>query len=139
MMDNGTKSIYKIMSLVLAVLFAGVGMIFLLMPASVIEFFNTISRPLGMKPAPLTGYQFFLILAAAYMYIVTSLAWFMFRHPENKTYPQLLAQAKAISSLLSFLFFIFHQPFLIYLTNGVIDGAIAVFVLVVYLKIPKSS
>jgi len=138
-MDNGNKSFYKIMSLVLAVLFAGVGMIFLLMPASVIGFFNTISRPLGMKPSPPTGYQFFLILAAAYMYMVTLLAWFMFRHTENKTYPLLLAQAKAVSSLLSLLFFIFHQPFLIYLTNGVIDGAIAVFVLVVYLKIPKSS
>ena len=126
------------MSLVLAVLFASVGIIFLLMPAGVIGFFNTISRPLGMKPAPLTGFQFFLILAAAYMYIVTFLAWSMFRFTENKTYPLLLAQAKAASSLLSFLFFIFHQPFLIYLTNGIVDGAIAVFVLVMYLRIPKS-
>ena len=138
-MDNKKKSYNKIMSLVLAILFACVGIIFLLMPAGVIGFFNTISRPLGMKPAPLTGYQFFLILAAAYMYIVTLLAWFMFRFPENKTYPQLLVHAKAISSLLSFLFFIVHQPFLIYLTNGVVDGAIAVFVLVTYLKIPRSA
>lgn len=137
-MDSENKSFYKIMSLVLAVLFAGVGIIFLIMPAGVIEFFNTISRPLGMKLAPLTGYQFFLILAAAYMYMVTLLAWFMFRHPENKTYPLLLVQAKAVSSLLSFLSFIVHQPFLIYLTNSVVDGAIAVFVLVMYLKITKS-
>lgn len=138
-MDNKKKSYNKIMSLVLAILFACVGIIFLLMPAGVIGFFNTISRPLGMKPAPLTGYQFFLILAAAYMYIVTLLAWSMFRFPENKTYPQLLLHAKAISSLLSFLFFIVHQPFLIYLINGVVDGAIAVFVLVTYLRISRSA
>ena len=137
-MENKNKSFNKIMSLVLAVLFACVGIIFLLMPAGMIGFFNTISRPLGMKPAPQTGYQFFLILAAAYMYIVTLLAWSLFRFPENRTYPLLLAQAKGISSLLSFLFFIVHQPFLIYLTNGVVDGAIAVLVIVMYLRIPKS-
>jgi len=138
-MDNGKKSFYKIMSLVLALLFASVGIIFLLMPTGVIGFFNTISRSFGMRESPLTGYQFFLILAAAYMYIVTLLAWSMFRHPENKTYPLLLAQAKAMSSLLSFLFFIFHQSFLIYLANGVVDGAIAVFVLVMYLRMPRSA
>lgn len=137
-MDNDKKSFYKIMSLVLAVLFACVGMIFLLMPGGVIGFFNTISRSFGMREAPLTGYQFFLILAAAYMYTVTLLAWLMFRFHENKTYPQLLVHAKVISSLLSFLFFIFHQPFLVYLTNGVVDGAIAVLVIVMYLRIHKS-
>lgn len=133
-MDNEKKSYYRITSSVLAVLFACVGIIFLLMPSGVIGFFNTISKPLRMKPAPLTGYQFFLILTAAYMYIVTLLAWSMFRHPVNKTYPLLLTHAKAASSLLSFLFFLFHQPFLIYLANGIIDGAIAVLVFALYLK-----
>jgi hypothetical protein len=139
MMNNGKKAIYKTTSLAMAVLFAGVGVIFLMLPAGLIEFFNRLSGPLGMKPAPLTGHQFFLVLAVSYMYCVTLLAWFMFRHPHDKIYPLLLAQAKAVSSILSFLFFILHQPFLIYLTNGVVDGAIAVLVFVLYLRMLKPS
>lgn len=138
-MNNGKKSFYKTTSLVMAVLFAAVGIIFLVLPAGVIGFFNRLSGPLGMKPAPLTGHQFFLILAVAYMYVVTGLAWSMFRHPGEKIYPLLLVQAKAASSLLSFLFFILHRPFLIYLVNGIVDGAIAVLVLVLFSRVRRVS
>jgi hypothetical protein len=136
-MENGKKSIFKTTSLMFAIVFSGVGLIFLLMPGGVIGFFNSISRPLGMKLAPHTGYQFFLILAGSYMYLVTLLAWLMFRYPEVKTYSFLLIQAKAVSSLLSLLFFIFHQPFLIYLTNGLVDGAIAILIFVLYSRMLK--
>ena len=138
-MNKRKISFYKTTSLVLAILFAGVGVIFLLLPSGLIGFFNGLSRSLGMKPAPQTGYQFFLILAVSYMYFVTLLAWFMFRNPRVKTYPLLLAQAKAVSSIISFLFFIFHQPFLIYLTNGFVDGAIAALVFILYLKMLRNS
>jgi hypothetical protein len=57
---------------------------------------------------------------------VALLAWLMFRHPENSTYPGLLVNAKLATSFLSLGFFVFHQPFLIYLANFVVDGLIGV-------------
>jgi hypothetical protein len=128
----------KMMSLFLAVIFAAVGLLFLLIPGGVLRFFNSISRPMGMARAPEVGYQFYLILAVAYMYAVTLLAWLMFRQPQNKAYPLLLSQAKLASSLLSFCLFFLHQPYLIYLANGIIDGAIGLAVLFVYLKMRQN-
>jgi hypothetical protein len=128
----------KMMGLFLAVVFAAVGLIFLLAPGGVLRFFNSISRPLGMGQAPEVEYQFYLILAVAYMYTVTLLAWLMFRQPQNKAYPLLLTQAKLASALFSFCLFFFVQPFLIYLANGIIDGAIGLVVLVVYLKMRQN-
>ncbi len=45
--------------------------------------------------------SFFGVLAAAYMYVVTVLAWLMYRFPREKAYPMLLANAKFASSALS--------------------------------------
>lgn len=108
----------------LAAIFAAVGLCFLFLPEGVIVLFNTLSRPLGMEASPGSGRSFYLALAAAYMSVVTLLAWNMGRQPENRTYAVLLAQAKLASSLISFGFFAFQGPFLIYLANGLIDGAI---------------
>lgn len=108
----------------LAAIFAAVGLVFLVAPGGVIVFFNTLSRPLGMEAAPVSGWSFYLVLAAAYMFVVTLLAWNMARRPENRAYSVLLIQAKLASSLISFGFFAFHGPFLIYLVNGLVDGTI---------------
>ena len=108
----------------LAAVFAAVGLVFLSSPGSVTVFFNTLSRPLGMDAAPVPGRSLYLVLTAAYMSVVTLLAWNMARQPENRAYPVLLTQAKLASSLISFGFFAFHGPFLIYLVNGFVDGAI---------------
>jgi len=139
-MDKKTTGIAapKAMSLFLAAVFAAVGLIFLLFPRGVLRFFNFVSRPLGMARAPEVGYQFYLILAAAYMYVVARLAWLMFRQPWNRVYPMLLWQAKLASSLVSFCLFFLHQPYLIYLVNGIIDGAIGLVVLFIYLKMQKN-
>jgi len=128
----------KTLSLFLAVVFAAVGLIFLLAPGAVFRLFNIISRPLGMAPSPETGYQFYLILAVAYMYVVTVLAWLMFRQPGNKAYPLLLWQTKLASALLSFCLFFFHQPYLVYLANGIIDGAIGLAILIIYPKMRQN-
>lgn len=108
----------------LAAVFAAVGLGFLIAPGGVTVFFNTLSRPLGMESSPMPGRSLYLVLTAAYMSVVTLLAWNMARQPENRAYSVLLAQAKLASSLISFGFFAFHGPFLIYLVNGLVDGAI---------------
>jgi hypothetical protein len=117
--------LYRLAAIVLAVSFVIVGMVFLLTPDGVLSFFNRLSGPLRMAPAPLNGYPFFLALASGYMYLVALLAWLMFRHPWNRTFSSLLVQGKLATSLISLGFFVVHRPFLIYLTNFIVDGLIA--------------
>jgi hypothetical protein len=117
--------LYRLAAISLAVSFVIVGMFFLFLPDGVISLFNRLSGPLNMPPAPLTGYPFFLVLASGYMYMVSFLAWQMFLHPENRALSRLLVQAKLATSLISLGFFLFHRPFLICLTNFVVDGLIA--------------
>ena len=121
--------IYKPLSLVLAVIFATVGLLFLLIPVGVVEFFNRLSGPLGFRPSPSGLPDFFLILAVAYMAVVTFLAWSMYRHPRDASFPRVLAVAKVSSSLLSFLLFFARAPYLMYLTNAVVDGLIGIVVI----------
>lgn len=116
--------LYQTISICLAVVFAVVGLIFLLMPAGTLRFFNDLSAPLGLQPSPVEGISFYLILAVGYMYLVALLAWFMARHPENRFFPLLLVNAKLASSVLSLVFFLGFHRSLIYLTNGVVDGLI---------------
>jgi hypothetical protein len=109
-------------------------MAFLFAPQKVLAFFNWLSRRFEMREAPEAGHGFYLILAVAYMYVVTSLAVGMARHPENRVFPLLLFQAKAASSFLSLALFIFHRPYLIYIVNAAVDGLIGLFVLWIYWK-----
>ncbi len=127
-------SLYKSISYLLATVFAAVGSIFLFAPDSLTGFFNWVSGHLGMTPSPENGTSFFLVLAVAYMYMVTVLAWMMGRHAENSGFPLLLANAKIASSLLSFGFFIIFKPYLIFLVNGIVDGLIGCAVLLLYFR-----
>ncbi|MDH4197116.1 MAG: hypothetical protein OEW05_06900 [Candidatus Aminicenantes bacterium] len=134
-MNERPLTLYRILGLSLAAVFALVGGLFLFLPGEVMSFFNVLSRRLGMTPIPQAGRSFFGVLAAAYMYLVTVLAWGMFRSPRERVYPLLLGQAKLASSLLSFGLFLFHAPWLIYLVNGIVDGAIGLLVLKLAFKI----
>ena len=118
--------LYRFAAFVLAVSFVLVGLLFLLFPDAVLRFFNSLSGPLGLPPAPAVGFQFYLALAAGYMYLVALLAWLMFRHPENQSYPGLLISAKLATALCSLAFFVFHRSFLVYLANFVVDGLIGI-------------
>jgi len=130
---NPWARLYRAASLVMAISFAVVGLIFLFTPDGVVSLFNALSIRMGVPPAgPAAG--FYLVLAVAYMYLVTLLAGWMFLRPENDTLPVLLINAKAASSLLSFGLFALREPALIYLANGVVDGLIALGVLVLVLK-----
>jgi hypothetical protein len=126
----GGAALHRAIGLALAIVFAAVGLAFLVAPDGVLGWFDALSRPLGMRAAPQEGAAFFRILAVGYMYLVTVLAFLMYRRPESRFVVRLLIQAKAASAVLSIGFFVFGAPYLIYLANGVCDGAIAIGLLV---------
>ena len=138
-MKNRQLRLYRLVSLALAVAFAAVGLVFLFLPGGVLEFFNRLSPPLGLAPAPVHPGSFFPILAVAYMVLVTSLAGLMFSRPGNPLLPLLLAQGKFASSFLSLFFFFGRAPYLVCLANAVIDGGIGVLVLWLYFQQKKLS
>jgi len=119
-------SLYKLFSLGAALTFAAVGLLFLLAPDAVLIFFNSMSPNFGLPAAPEQGANFYLALGAAYMYLVTLLALFMFRHPAQSIYPKLLAHAKFASAFFSIYLFLMHQPYLVYFANFIVDGCIGV-------------
>lgn len=120
---------YKLSSLGMMGIFALVGMLFLFSPDAALMFFNGMSGYFGLPQAPVQGAGFFLTLASAYMYFVTLLAFLMYRHPEQKIYPFLLANAKLASSVVSIYLFLAHQPYLIYFANFITDGFIGLAVI----------
>lgn len=127
--------LYQITSLSLCVIFMMVGLIFLFRTEDVLIFFNYLSKYLGMSPAPLAAKNFYLILAVAYMYLVAVLAYFMYRQPQNRAFPVLLIHGKWASALLSLFLFLSHSPFLIYLTNFLVDGFLGFLVLFMYSRV----
>lgn len=130
---------YRTISLLMAIIFAIVGFIFLFFPDGVLEFFNAIATTMGMKLSPIQGTNFYLILAVAYMYLVSLLAYMMYKHSDNLYFPLLLTHAKLASLVLSLGFFIWHQPYPIYITNCIVDGSIGLLVLYFYFKIKKGQ
>ena len=130
---------YKTLSFILMLLFAITGILFLVLPDKVIAFFNTLSVFPGLLQSAVIDWNFYLILAAGYMYLVTVLAFLMFRHPQNRQLPLLLTHAKLASSILSLAFYLLHAHYLIYLANFIIDGVIGIVVLALYLKMRKTE
>ena len=129
------KKTVRLFGLFCTMTFAIVGAVFLLVPEGVISFFNSLSPAFHLHQAPVVFPGFFLILSAGYMYIVTFIAWQIFRNPENPLFLLLLANAKIASSLLS-LFLIFRDNlYLIYFTNFLVDGLIGAAAIYLYLKI----
>jgi hypothetical protein len=111
--------------LVLAMVFAAVGALFLFSPEWVLRGMNGFARTLGICESPLHGPGYFPVMAASYMAVVTILAWRMFRDPQDPANPLLLSQAKAASALFSLGVFFVHKPYFILLANGILDGGIA--------------
>ena len=126
--------LYRAVSLTLTIIFAVTGLFFLFIPDKVLILFNNLSPTFHLSVSPVIGANFYLILAAAYMYLVTVLAFRMFRHPENRVYPALLVHAKLASSVLSLALFLVHAHYLIYLANFVVDGFIGILVIILSRK-----
>lgn len=132
-------NLFRLFGLTGTVVFALVGAVFLLIPAKVLVFFNNLSVLLGWPQSPVEGPGFYLILAVAYMYLVTVLAYLMYRYPATPCYPFLLSQAKLASCLISLYLFLFHQPYLIYLVNCVADGLIGLIALYLHNKMKREA
>jgi hypothetical protein len=113
--------------------------LFLISPHLVLEFFNGLSSSLGMSLMPIQSSGFYPLLAVGYMYLVTLLAFLMYRHPTNRCFPILLIHGKLATSILSLALFLVLGQYLIYLTNFIVDGFIGIAVLVFYLKMKKLS
>jgi len=112
----------RIFGLASAIVFALVGMILLAWPGDVLGLFNRLSVGVGLPQSPVDGGGFYLVLAVAYMYLVTVLAYMMYRRPEVGSYAQLLAHAKFASAALSLYMFLVHGRYLICLVNMAVDG-----------------
>ncbi|MGD8535357.1 MAG: hypothetical protein PVF66_05845 [Candidatus Aminicenantes bacterium] len=142
-MSNKTEEtflrLYRITSLILSIIFITVGFLFLLIPGKVLSFFNTVSGDLGFSLSPVDSIDFYIVLAVAYMYLAALLAFLMWRHPENRHFPLLLAHGKIASSLLSILLFTIRWPYLIFLVNFVVDGLIGVVALMFSSKIKRTA
>jgi hypothetical protein len=130
---------YRPISFILMVVFAITGLLFLGFPDKALSLFNTLASSFGMLRSPVGGWSFYLILAVAYMYLVSALAFLMFKHPENHYFPLLLTHAKLASSLLSLALFLFQAHYLVYMVNFIVDGVIGLVVLTLYLKMRKTE
>ncbi|MBN1559498.1 hypothetical protein JW998_04570 [candidate division KSB1 bacterium] len=126
---------YRVFSFFMMIIFAVVGCIFLFFTEGVLEFFNSIATRAGMELSPVSGANFYVILAVGYMYLVTVLSYMMVKHPDSPYFPLLLSNAKLASCVLSLSFFLLHQPYLIYIVNSIVDGSIGALALYFYLKI----
>lgn len=124
-------------SLVFAVIFAVIGLVFLFMPDKVLGLFNQLSEPFNLPQAPVENGIFFLALAAAYMYLVTVLAILIARYPDNRWFPLLLANGKLASSALSLFLFFWQASYLIYFANFLVDGLIGLAAVFVCLRISR--
>lgn len=131
-MKNQPLRFYRFLSLAMAAIFAAVGLLFLFRPEGVLNFFNRFSSQLSLAPTPVHSGSFFPILAIAYMYLVTLLAWLMYRKPGNPLLPLLLAQGKFASSILSLVFFFGGAAYLVCLANAITDGLIGALVMWLY-------
>ncbi len=121
--------LHSVLSLSMTVAFGVVGLVFVLMSSDVILFFNMLSRYAGMEEAVPGRERFYVALAGAYMYLVTVLAYLLYRYPDDRRLHLLLLNGKCASSALSLLFFFFDKPLLVYMTNGVVDATIGLLVI----------
>ncbi len=122
---------YRAIALALAIAFAAVGLVFLCTPATVVNALEQVAHFVGGRgmPAADVDSALFRALAVAYMYVVTLLAWMMFRQPASTIWPALLAHAKFASAAVSLLLFVTHTAYLVYVANGIIDGLIGLLAL----------
>jgi hypothetical protein len=120
----------------LAVSFAFVGMVFLLVPGRVLALFNTAGDVLGLPASPTDAFTLYLALAVGYMYVVTVLAVQMTRRPQVTAYPWVLVQAKAASALVCLVLFVAQDHYLVYLANAAVDGTIAALVWMIAVRAP---
>jgi hypothetical protein len=101
------------------------GLLFLLIPYPVVRFLNYIGGLFGLAPLD-TGHQFYVVLAVAYMALVSAFCWVAVTGSRVQALPvRLLIFGKTMSSLLALLFFVVDVHAFAFLANFVVDGSIA--------------
>ena len=130
---------YRPLSLSLMIAFVAVGMAFLFIPGQVLIFFNNLSGYFGLPLIPVQEAGFYHILAVGYMYLVSVIAYLMFRYSEVPGFPLLLAHGKFASSFLSLCFAVVFKPYLIFLVNCVVDGLIGLVAFYFYRRMKKKN
>ena len=128
---------YKSLSFIGAVVFAVCGIFFLIFPNSAYQFFNSVSISLGMQSAPEAEIGFFYIYFIGYFYLTAVLAFLMYRNPENRHFPVLLAHCSYAVSVLSITLFLIRKPYLIYIVSLVANVIIGTLALTGSAKINK--
>jgi hypothetical protein len=108
----------------LALSFAVVGTLFIVVPDGVLDVISDLGDEIGDFPrAPETTEQLWLALGFAYMVVITGIC--LVAQADVVRYRPLLlvlAAGKAASSLAALGFFVFDQDVFIYLLNFVVDG-----------------
>jgi hypothetical protein len=122
----------------LAVSFAVVGSLFVLAPDGTIRVLNAVGGALGsFTPAPESALRFWLSLGAAYMVLVTLLAWVAQRDlRRHRDLLWILAAGKAVSSLTCLVYYLFSMDAFVYLANFVVDGSIALTAIKIWVDVP---
>lgn len=123
-MTGSQERLYRTVAAAFCAAFAIVGLLFLLAPGALFALLDDWSARLGLARLPGAGAGYFVVLAVAYMYVVTVLAWRMARDPADPEPPRLLLHAKGASTILSFGMFFLATPHLAFLANGLVDGTL---------------
>lgn|GEM_PF-1642779 len=107
------------------------GLLFAFAPEATLRYFASWGVPLGWPlPTEMPEGGLWRVLTVAYMAMVTVLAfWGSVRTPVQPALLGLLAFGKAASALTALLFYWTVQPQFLYLLNFVVDGSIALLVL----------
>lgn len=119
---------------ILAASFAVVGACFIIAPDGTLNTISDLGDKIGDFPrAPETTEQFWLALAFAYMVVITGICLVAQADvPRYRPMLLVLAVGKAASSLAALGFFLFDDNVFIYLLNFLVDGFLAINVLVTW-------
>jgi hypothetical protein len=92
-----------------------------------------------MQRTPATGFGFLHIYTIAYFYITAALAFLMYRNPDDRHYPVLLANGSFAVSVLSLSLFFVQKPYLIYIAGFTAHGTIGILALTGFTKMKKNT
>ena len=118
----------------LAVAFAVMALLLLVLPAHVLQALNRIGDLLGLPPAPVVGLGYYTAIAVAFMYVLAVLAALVAREPAVRAYATVLVHAEAALAVLSLALFALQDVHFVFLASFSVHALVAVFVYVLCLR-----
>ena len=108
-----------------APIFALGGAAFYLLPGRVTASLNQGARVTGLDESPVDADNLWVVLAGAYMALITGISWRAAEDPvRHRDLVRFLMLGKAASSFGALGYFLFHRRTYAFLANFVLDGAI---------------